>query len=245
MSNQLLKTLFGHATAGTLRADGFVGVFDSHSEHLEALKQLQNLNYSVDVEHVEDHFIISVEKQEDYYDNGWLNDEDPFKNVSMGKGATLWSDELDADETPTDDMYPWAGYALTPEEAQRVEQQTGYKPRANWADAFKEDPDAERVTNEAGGVQSKLTTDWKYLPWQGAREIVQNMMDNAQEYGGRYPFDNWRKISARDHLNHLTEHSISATVMMAMGEEDETLTHLVHAATRALMAIEAHLTEFN
>jgi hypothetical protein len=107
-----------------------------------------------------------------------------------------------------------------------------------------EEVDAITVTNESGGMQSQLSTDWSYLPWDAAREVVAVIMRNAEEYGGKYPANNWQLISTRDHLNHALHHLISAQQLKNTGaSKEDVFVHLTHAACRAMFAVTTHITE--
>lgn len=97
---------------------------------------------------------------------------------------------------------------------------------------FIDSPDDERVTNEKGGMQSRLDIDYRFLDPVAMSECARVMMENSDQYGGKYPFNNWQKVHARDHYNHLMHHLFS---MMETPDQEET--HAKHAMCRAMMLL--------
>lgn len=100
-----------------------------------------------------------------------------------------------------------------------------------------DDPNAERVTNEAGGKQSRLDYDLTLIDPIFLQELAKVMTENCAEYGGHYERDNWRKIEAHDHLRHLYNHvSLIQQTYEEVGT-DEAYTHILHAACRVMMLV--------
>ena len=99
-------------------------------------------------------------------------------------------------------------------------------------DLFVDDPDAPRVTNEKGGMQSKLDVDYRFVDPVALVELCKVMMSNSDQYGGKYPINNWQKIPAVDHYNHLMHHLVSM-----MATPDQEADHAAHALCRAMMLV--------
>lgn len=94
-------------------------------------------------------------------------------------------------------------------------------------------PNAEVVTNDNGGKQSKSPYRCDLLPAQATLTVA-----SVLSYGaGRYGDNNWRKIDLKDHLNHVLTHIFAH---LAGDKSDD---HLGHAACRMMMALEQSLTE--
>lgn len=104
-------------------------------------------------------------------------------------------------------------------------------------DSLVDDPNAERVTNDAGGKQSRLDYDLTLIDPIFLQELAKVMTENCKEYGGHYERDNWKKIDAHDHLMHLYNHV--SLIMEAVNEVslEEGYTHAIHAACRVMMLI--------
>jgi len=85
----------------------------------------------------------------------------------------------------------------------------------------------EEEVNADGGRQSPTDLDYTLLPVK-AIDMVGLLMTEA---AAKYERDNWRKISARDHINHAIRH---AFMWIRNGNNDE----LVRAACRMLFALE-------
>lgn len=88
------------------------------------------------------------------------------------------------------------------------------------------------VTNERGARQSRLNYRCDLLPALASLAVSAVLHDGAAKYGA----DNWRGIPVRDHLNHALVHVFA---FLAGDAQDD---HLEHAACRALMALELHLS---
>ena len=87
-------------------------------------------------------------------------------------------------------------------------------------------PDAEIVTNEQGGKQSKAVAAFHLMD---APTMIR--LGKVLQYGAsRYGRDNWRKIPCEDHLNHALAHIFAA---FAGDTQDD---HLGHAFCRLMMA---------
>jgi hypothetical protein len=88
-------------------------------------------------------------------------------------------------------------------------------------------PDAEIVTNENGGRQSKVEFACHLLDGPAILELAKVL-----QYGAtRYERDNWRLISQEDHINHALVH------LFAYLSGDEQDDHLEHAFCRLMMAL--------
>jgi len=88
-------------------------------------------------------------------------------------------------------------------------------------------PDAETVTNEQGGKQSKVLYAFDALDPKAMFAMCKVLHEGRQKYGDD---ENWRKISAREHINHAIIHFMA---YLAGDTSDE---HLSHAMCRAMMA---------
>ncbi|GHU69860.1 hypothetical protein AGMMS49992_01220 [Clostridia bacterium] len=89
-------------------------------------------------------------------------------------------------------------------------------------------PDQPTVTNDAGGKQSELPYAFDMLPPQAVFALARVVAEGERKYGS----DNWKKIPARQHLNHAIAHCF------AFLAGDNTDSHLGHAITRLAFAIE-------
>ena len=88
-------------------------------------------------------------------------------------------------------------------------------------------PQAEIVTNEAGGKQSDTGTAFHY-----ADPLAMLALAKVLDYGAkRYDRDNWRLIEEEEHINHAITHLFA---YMAGDEQDD---HLEHALCRVHMAL--------
>lgn len=94
-------------------------------------------------------------------------------------------------------------------------------------------PEAPTVVNECGGKQSHSPFRCDLLPPLATLFVARVLQQGAAKYGE----ENWRKISIRDHLNHLLVH------VCAWLAGDRSDRHLGHAACRALMALELELCD--
>lgn len=92
-------------------------------------------------------------------------------------------------------------------------------------------PEAETVTNEQGGKQSKVEYRVDLMPPLATLQIAQVLKHGADKYGE----NNWHAISVKEHLNHMLIHTIA---YLAGDKQDD---HLGHMACRAMMALEIEL----
>ena len=94
-------------------------------------------------------------------------------------------------------------------------------------------PDAETYVNEHGGKQSDSPYRFDLIPERALFEVARVFKEGAEKYGE----DNWHKIPVHSQLNHALQHQYAH---LAGDTQDE---HLIHAACRALMALEVYLME--
>jgi hypothetical protein len=87
-------------------------------------------------------------------------------------------------------------------------------------------PNVGIATNEQGGMQSETPYRFDLKPPESEFAAARVYAEGAK----RYAPDNWRKISVRDHLNHLLQHVYA---YLAGDTQDD---HLAHAICRAEMA---------
>ena len=103
------------------------------------------------------------------------------------------------------------------------------------------------VTNAAGGKGTDIGVRFDLVPGAALSEISVNFAGGAIKYSEW----NWLLVTWRDHLNHALAHEYKAlelTQPPKTPEEDEALREkikeeLVHAATRAIMALETFMRE--
>ncbi len=86
-------------------------------------------------------------------------------------------------------------------------------------------PDAPIVTNEAGGKQSKVEYAFHLCNPLALFKLAEVMQIGAD----RYERDNWKKIPAEQHYNHLMIH------LLAWQAGDKSDDHLGHAMARMMM----------
>lgn len=86
-------------------------------------------------------------------------------------------------------------------------------------------PDAEIVVNEQGGKQSKTAYGFHLID----PDAILKLAEVLQYGASRYERDNWRKIPAEEHFNHMMIH------YYAWLEGDTTDDHLGHFFCRAMM----------
>lgn len=96
--------------------------------------------------------------------------------------------------------------------------------------------DAEIVVNEYGGKQSKVEYRFDLLDPLAMFEITKVLKEGCDKYGDD---ENWRRISVKDHLNHLLIHVYA---YLAGDRQDK---HLSHAMCRAMFALACDLAEHN
>lgn len=89
-------------------------------------------------------------------------------------------------------------------------------------------PDAEIVTNAAGGKQSATLGRFDLLPATAIMRVAQVLQYGAS----RYSANNWRKIDMASHINHALQH------LFALMSGDTSDDHLGHAACRLMMAVD-------
>lgn len=86
---------------------------------------------------------------------------------------------------------------------------------------------AEKVTNEQGGLQSKLEYRFDLIDTKAIFALANVLHHGEVEYGK----DNWRKIDTESHLNHALSHIYAH---LAGDTQDS---HLSHGFCRLMMAI--------
>jgi len=86
-------------------------------------------------------------------------------------------------------------------------------------------PDAEIVTNEHGGKQSKAEYAFHLCDYDALFKLAEVLQYGAS----RYARDNWRKIPAEEHFNHMTIHALA---YLKGNRQDD---HLGHMFCRAMM----------
>jgi hypothetical protein len=96
--------------------------------------------------------------------------------------------------------------------------------------------DAETVVNEYGGKQSKVEYRFDLLDPLAMFEITKVLKEGFDKYGDD---ENWRRISVKDHLNHLLIHVYA---YLAGDRQDE---HLSHAMCRAMFALAVDIANNN
>lgn len=93
--------------------------------------------------------------------------------------------------------------------------------------------DTPVTKNERGGLQSGIPYACHLLP---ARAVLS--VSAVLELGARkYRRDNWRNITAEEHVNHALTHALA---WIAGDTQDD---HMSHFACRALMALEMYMDE--
>lgn len=91
------------------------------------------------------------------------------------------------------------------------------------------------VVNADGGGQSDIPVRFDLIDGPALFKMAEVLNEGAIKYGE----DNWRKISVRDHLNHLIMH---AYAFLAGDDSDE---HLSHIMCRAMFAQSVDLEDNN
>jgi len=86
-------------------------------------------------------------------------------------------------------------------------------------------PDAVIVTNAAGGQQSKAEYAFHLMDYEAMFALAHTLQVGAT----RYTRDNWRKIPAEEHMNHMMIHALA---YLAGDRQDD---HLGHMFCRAMM----------
>ena len=94
-------------------------------------------------------------------------------------------------------------------------------------------PDAPTITGDHGGKQSETLSRLDLFPPLAWLHIGAILKTGARKYG----IDNWRKIPAREHLNHALIHAAAA---LAGDTQDD---HSGHFACRAMMYLEQTIVE--
>lgn len=86
-------------------------------------------------------------------------------------------------------------------------------------------PDAELVTNERGGKQSKTEYGFHLID----PDAILALAEVLQYGASRYERDNWRKIPSEEHYNHMMIHYYA---WLTGDKQDD---HLGHFLCRAMM----------
>lgn len=90
---------------------------------------------------------------------------------------------------------------------------------------------SDKVVNEKGAKQSRLSTRFDLLPPRALRVIAETLHEGSYYDEGR-PYPNYLDIDAREHLNHALDHWNS----FECGDTSEN--HLAHMVTRFMFYIE-------
>lgn len=97
------------------------------------------------------------------------------------------------------------------------------------------------LVNDRGGKSHDIGARFDLLPATAMWHVARALNEGARKYGK----DNWRLLSVDEQINHCAGHIFSAQVerQRPTGEvKDAVALDLAHAACRALMALETHLT---
>ena len=94
-------------------------------------------------------------------------------------------------------------------------------------------PDVPVVTNEKGGMQSKVERAFHLMDGKAMFRLAGVLHIGAQKYAR----DNWRKIGCEDHINHALQH------LFAYQAGDKQDDHLGHAFCRLMMACATEVDE--
>ena len=86
-------------------------------------------------------------------------------------------------------------------------------------------PDAEIVTNDQGGKQSKTAYGFHLMD----ADAILSLAEVLQYGASRYARDNWRKIPSEEHFNHMMIH------YYAWLKGDKSDNHLGHMLCRCMM----------
>ena len=86
-------------------------------------------------------------------------------------------------------------------------------------------PDADIVTNTEGGKQSKVEYGFHLCDYGALFALAEVLQYGAS----RYARDNWRKIPAEEHFNHMMIHALA---YLSGDKQDD---HLGHMFCRAMM----------
>ena len=86
-------------------------------------------------------------------------------------------------------------------------------------------PDAEIITNEKGGMQSKTAYGFHLIDTDAILALAEVLQYGASKYAR----DNWRKIPSEEHFNHMMIH------YYAWLKGDRSDDHLGHMFCRAMM----------
>lgn len=85
-----------------------------------------------------------------------------------------------------------------------------------------------------GGMSSKLDVDYSLMPnVQFVEDVVEVLTLGCAEHGGKYPRDNWKKLSTRDNMVHALQHCLTLHgMLMTSGTDEQLMTELTHAVCR-------------
>ena len=98
--------------------------------------------------------------------------------------------------------------------------------------------DYETPVEHGNGYKSApLPVRFSFLPYDALYEVAKVLTENCDEYGGKYPKDNWRKCPD---YTIMLDGMLSHVHRLLEGEGDE-LEHLSHIACRALMMLSIYL----
>lgn len=91
--------------------------------------------------------------------------------------------------------------------------------------------EVEASTEAANGFKSSPNIDFSLLDWEVLSNMALELQVKCDEYGGKYPRDNWRLGTVNAHLSSLVQHY--ACYQSGIGDPKE---HLLHIAIRAMFA---------
>lgn len=85
-----------------------------------------------------------------------------------------------------------------------------------------------------GGMSSHLDVDYSLMPnIHFIEDVVEVLTLGCQEHGGKYPRDNWKKLSTRDNMVHALRHCLTLHgLLMTDGTDEQLMTELTHAVCR-------------
>ena len=86
-------------------------------------------------------------------------------------------------------------------------------------------PDTETVTNDKGGMQSKVAYGFHLCDYEALFALAEVLQEGAQKYAR----GNWKSIPAEEHFNHMLIHALA----YLCGDRQDN--HLGHMFCRAMM----------
>lgn len=85
-----------------------------------------------------------------------------------------------------------------------------------------------------GGMSSKLPVDYSLMPNVSfIEDVIQVLTEGCTEHGGKYPRDNWKRLSIRDNMVHALQHSLTLHgLLLTDGTDEQVMLELTHAVCR-------------